>query len=136
MGAKITILNKKNQACETIADINVKHTKTLNAVSLGSSDIVSMIDEIPVFALVACYAKGITRVNNAAELRYKESDRIKSIVYNIKKCGGNIVETHDGFIIKQSILLYNTSINYFMDHRIAMMCEILKLISINKLCIF
>lgn len=132
MGAKITILNKKNQACETIADINVKHTKTLNAVSLGSSDIVSMIDEIPVFALVACYAKGITRVNNAAELRYKESDRIKSIVYNVKKCGGNIVETHDGFIIKQSVLLYNTSINHFMDHRIAMMCEILKLISINK----
>jgi len=132
MGAKITILNKKSRNCETIADINIKHTKTLKAVSLGSSDLASMIDEVPVFALVACYARGTTRVNHAAELRYKESDRIKSITYNLKKCGGNIVETRDGFIIKQSFLLYNTSINDFMDHRIAMMCEILKLISLNK----
>ncbi len=132
MGAKITISNKKSQNCETIADINVKYTRILKAISPGSSEIVSMIDEVPIFALVACYARGTTSVRHATELRYKESDRIKSIVYNLKKCGGNIVETQDGFIIKRSFLLYNTSINDFMDHRIAMMCEILKLISTNK----
>jgi 3-phosphoshikimate 1-carboxyvinyltransferase len=129
MGAKIIILKKRKMYRETIADINIKYSKKLKGISVAHSDVVNMIDEIPLFALVACYAKGTTRVNHAIELRYKESDRIKSIVYNLKRCGGNIRETSDGFVIKQSSLLYNTSINDFQDHRITMMCEILKLVN-------
>lgn len=131
MGAKIIISKKRNMYRETIADINIKYSKKLKGINLTQSDAINMIDEIPVFALVACYAKGTTRVNHAIELRYKESDRIKSIVYNLKKCGGNIRETSGGFVIKQSKLLYNTSIDDFQDHRIAMMCEILKLTNSN-----
>ena len=60
--------------------------------------------------------------------KYKESDRIKAIVTNLKACKANIKETKDGFIIKGPNILYNTSINTFKDHRIAMTFEILSLI--------
>ena len=92
-----------------------------------------MIDEIPIFALVASFAKGTTTVKGAKELRYKESDRIKSIVNNLKICNGDITETDDGFIIRESKILYNTSINTENDHRIAMTFEILNLIKNNTI---
>ena len=87
-----------------------------------------MIDEVPILALVANFAKGETIVEGAQELRYKESDRIKAIVTNLKACKANIKEIKDGFIIKGPNILYNTSINVFKDHRIAMTFEILNLI--------
>ena len=125
MGAKIIISNIRTIQFEKVADINVKYSDILKGVSLGKIDVINMIDEIPIFALIACYANGSTSLKHARELRYKESDRIKAIVYNLKKCGAEITELSNGFIIKKSKLLYNTSIKSFNDHRIAMMCEIL-----------
>ena len=133
MGAQISVLQKRTINFETVADIRVQYTQNLQAVHLTRADIVNMIDEIPIFALISCFAKGTTSISHAAELRLKESDRIKSIVYNLKLCGGNVVEKPEGLTIKQSKLLYNTSIKSFHDHRIAMMCEILKLITLNDL---
>ena len=133
MGAQISVLQKRTINFETVADIRVQYTQNLQAVHLTRADIVNMIDEIPIFALISCFAKGTTSISHAAELRLKESDRIKSIVYNLKLCGGNVVEKPEGLTIKQSKLLYNTSIKSFHDHRIAMMCEILKLITFNDL---
>ena len=117
---------------EKVADINVKYSKLLRSVILSKQDVINMIDEIPVFALIACYASGSTLLNHALELRYKESDRIKAIVYNLKKCGAKISELPDGFVIKKSKLLYSTRIKNFNDHRIAMMCEVLCFISTGR----
>ncbi len=132
MGAKIIISNKRTIQFEKVADINVKYSEILNSVNLSKSDVINMIDEIPVFALIACYARGSTSLKHALELRYKESDRIKAIVYNLKKCGAQISELSDGFIVKKSKLLYNTSIKCFNDHRIAMMCEVLCLVNTRR----
>ena len=132
MGAKIKISNIRTIQFEKVADINVKYSKLLRSVVLSKQDVINMIDEIPVFALIACYASGSTLLNHALELRYKESDRIKAIVYNLKQCGARISELQDGFVIKKSKLLYSTRIKYFNDHRIAMMCEILCFISTGR----
>jgi len=129
MGAKIKISNIRMMQFEKVADINVKYSKLLRSVILSKQDVINMIDEIPVFALIACYASGSTLLNHALELRYKESDRIKAIVYNLKKCGAKINELPDGFVIKKSKPLYSTRIKDFNDHRIAMMCEVLCFIS-------
>ena len=133
MGAKIKISNIRMIQFEKVADINVKYSKLLRSVILSKQDVINMIDEIPVFALIACYASGSTLLNHALELRYKESDRIKAIVYNLKKCGAKISELPDGFVIKKSKLLYSTRIKNFNDHRIAMMCEVLCFISTGRL---
>ena len=132
MGAKIKISNIRMIQFEKVADINVKYSKLLRSVILSKQDVINMIDEIPVFALIACYASGSTLLNHALELRYKESDRIKAIVYNLKKCGAKISELPDGFVIKKSKLLYSTRIKNFNDHRIAMMCEVLCFISTGR----
>ena len=132
MGAKIKISNIRMIQFEKVADINVKYSKILCGVILSKQDVINMIDEIPVFALIACYASGSTLLNHALELRYKESDRIKAIVYNLKKCGAKISELPDGFVIKKSKLLYSTRIKNFNDHRIAMMCEVLCFISTGR----
>jgi len=131
MGAKIKVFNKNKLQNEVIADINIMHSPNLCGITLDKNMVVSMIDEIPVFALVASFSKGQTMLKDAEELRYKESDRIKAIVINLKKCGIDIIEKQDGFVINPSKMMYNTSINHFNDHRIAMTFEILKLI-LNK----
>tara|TARA_Y100000996_G_scaffold143719_1_gene110382 strand:+ start:32 stop:1252 length:1221 start_codon:yes stop_codon:yes gene_type:complete len=131
MGAKIKIFNKNKVQNEIIADINIMYSPNLCGITIDKNMVVSMIDEIPIFALVASFSKGQTILKDAEELRYKESDRIKAIVINLKKCGTDIIEKQDGFVINPSKMMYNTSINHFNDHRIAMTFEILKLI-LNK----
>ena len=133
MGANIIIYNKRNLYNEPIVDMKIQYTNKLTGINLTKDLIVSMIDEIPIFALVASFAKGGTKVEGAEELRYKESDRIQAIVNNLKACNINITETKDGFIIKDSEILYNTSINIENDHRIAMTFEILKLIKTGSI---
>ena len=133
MGANITISNTEERYNEIICNIHVKHTPCLEGVTLSTDDVTAMIDEIPIFSLVASYAKGVTKVSNAQELRYKESDRIKAIIYNLKKGNINIIEKDDGFIIKGPNILYNTSFKHFQDHRIAMTFEVAKFILTKKL---
>ena len=131
MGAKISISNKKIIQNEPICDINVKYTSRLKAINLDKNDVIAMIDEIPIFSLVCAYSIGTSTINGAKELRYKESDRIHAIVYNFNKLKVNIKEFNDGFSITGPNMLYNTSINNFNDHRIALLGEIIKIIN-NK----
>jgi len=127
MGARIRVYNKRIKHNERICDMEINYTKKLNGVALSATDIVSMIDEIPIFALVASYAHGESKIIDGKELRYKESDRIKAIVYNLKKFNVKIKEDINGFTINGPNKLHNTTINAFNDHRIAMMCIIAKL---------
>ncbi|MBI44944.1 MAG: 3-phosphoshikimate 1-carboxyvinyltransferase [Candidatus Marinimicrobia bacterium] len=127
MGANIRISRKKIQCNEPICNMQIKYTKNLNSINLYQDDIITMIDEIPAFALLASFAKGTSKITDAIELRYKETDRIKAIAYNLKKFGINIREHNSGFTITGPNNLHNTNIKDFGDHRIAMMCEIAKL---------
>lgn len=124
MGADITLLNTREEGGEPVADLLVK-TSELHGTVVGGSIIPTLIDELPVIALMACFAKGKTIIKDAHELRVKESDRIAIMTENLTEMGADVIDTDDGFIInsrsEESIpVLHGAEINCSMDHRIAM----------------
>ena len=86
-----------------------------------------MIDEIPILSVLATQFKGSITISNAEELKFKETDRITAIFQNLTQMGAQITITKNGFRIVGGKRLYNTSINHYNDHRIAMSFDILNL---------
>ena len=80
----------------------------------------TLIDEIPMIAVLAAYAEGTTIIKNAEELKVKETDRIETVTVNLKAMGADITPTDDGMIIHGTGTLHGTKIHSFLDHRIAM----------------
>ncbi|XOB62670.1 3-phosphoshikimate 1-carboxyvinyltransferase [Campylobacterota bacterium DY0563] len=124
MGVEINFIEKEN-IYEPIGDIEVKH-KELNGVVV-EEHISWLIDELPALSIAMSLANGKSLVKNAAELRVKESDRIKSVVSNLEKCGVEYTEFEDGYEITGGSL-NKASINSHGDHRIAMSFSIAGLI--------
>ena len=124
MGADITLLNAREEGGEPVADLLVK-TSSLRGTIVEGDIIPALIDELPVIALMACFAKGQTIIKDAHELRVKESYRIAIMTENLGAMGADIIDTDDGFIINSRSdntipTLHGASINCSMDHRIAM----------------
>ena len=118
MGADITLLNEKHQG-EPTADILVR-TSSLKGTVIEGADIPTLIDEIPVLAVMAAFADGTTVIRDAQELKVKESDRIAVMVENLKRMGADIEGTDDGMIIRGGKPLHGAIIDPHMDHRVAM----------------
>lgn len=116
MGVKVDFIEKEN-IYEPIGDIVVESAE-LNGVEV-SENISWLIDELPALSIAFSLAKGKSIVKNAEELRVKESDRIKSVVTNLEKCGAKVVEYPDGYEVTGGSLKEAT-IDSFGDHRIAM----------------
>ena len=127
MGADITYLNQSTLG-EPIADLLVK-TSELSGTTIGGDIIPTLIDEIPIIAVMAACAKGTTVIKNAAELKVKETDRIFTITENLMNMGVDITPTSDGMIIKGGAPLKGATINSYMDHRIAMAFSIAALMA-------
>lgn len=119
MGADITLLNKKRENAEPVADLLVKFGP-LKAVTVGGDLIPTLIDEIPIIAVMACFAEGTTVIQDAQELKVKESNRLETVVENLKAMGAHIEATADGMIIEGGYPLHGASIDSHLDHRIAM----------------
>ncbi len=119
MGGKLTLLNERMQGLEPVADILVE-TSDLTATTLKGAMIPTLIDEIPLVAVLACFAKGTTIIKDAAELKVKESNRIDTVVNNLKNMGADIEATEDGMIIHGGKPLHGAKIDSKLDHRIAM----------------
>ena len=128
MGADITLLNAVYDSGEPVADLLVRHS-SLKAVEIGGDLIPTLIDEIPVIAVMACAASGTTIIRDAAELKVKESNRIRTVVDNLKVMGAQIEETDDGMIIHGGNPLHGGIIESHLDHRIAMSFAIASLIA-------
>ncbi|AKL98653.1 3-phosphoshikimate 1-carboxyvinyltransferase [Endomicrobium proavitum] len=129
MGADISIENIRDVSGEPVADIIVRYSK-LKAVNIGADIIPRMVDEVPVFALIAAHAEGITKITGAKELRVKESDRISAIKGQLSKMGAHIEELEDGFIIEgNGAELSGATVNSFYDHRIAMTLAVASLVA-------
>ena len=120
MGARISIENQREENGEPIGDIMAKGGKELKGITVSGSLIPNLIDEIPILAVVALFAKGLTEVKDAGELRVKESDRIKAIVTELRKMGAEIEEREDGFLISGPQRLKGAGVDSHLDHRIAM----------------
>ena len=80
----------------------------------------TLIDELPILAVMACFAKGVTIIRDAAELKVKESNRIDAMVENLSAMGAQITATEDGMIVEGGRALQGAVIDSRLDHRIAM----------------
>jgi 3-phosphoshikimate 1-carboxyvinyltransferase len=119
MGVEIEVLNKRVMCGEYIADIKIRSSQ-LYGTEIGGAIIPRLIDEIPIIAVCALFAKGRTVVQDAAELRVKESNRIDALARELGKMGAKIETTEDGFIIEGGQELTGASVSSCGDHRIAM----------------
>lgn len=131
MGASIEIFNNKILNNEEFGDIKVVH-QSLRAINLEGDIIGTLIDEIPIIAVAAAFASGKTIIRNAEELKYKETDRIKAIVMELRKMGCSIEELEDGLIIYGEQKLKGSILNSHNDHRIAMALTIAALKSSGR----
>ncbi len=130
MGANIEYVNHREEAGEPVADIVARYTPDLKGVSVSKEEVPSMIDELPLLALVATQAEGETVIQGARELRFKESDRIKAVVENLRSVGvDDVEELEDGIIVRGKKRIKGGVVDSFKDHRIAMGFSILGLIS-------
>lgn len=128
MGAKIEILDEKVVSGEPRATILVTHSSLLGT-NISGEIIPRIIDEIPIIAVVATQAEGITEICGARELRVKESDRIATISTELRKMGAKIKELDDGMIIEGPTKLKGAKVKSYGDHRVAMSLAIAGLIA-------
>lgn len=119
MGAQITRINEHCGSGEPTADLLVRHS-SLNGTIIEGGLIPTLIDELPVIAVMAAFAQGTTIIRDAAELKVKESDRIQVMVDNLSRMGADVEGTEDGMIIHGGKALHGAYIDSHLDHRIAM----------------
>ena len=120
MGADITRLNERTSGGEPVADLLVRYTPSLKGCVIEGDIIPSLIDEIPVIAVLAAYADGTTIIRDAQELKVKESNRLDIMVHHLSAMGADITGTDDGMIIHGGKSLKGAILDSFLDHRIAM----------------
>lgn len=119
LGVKYQLVNERVSGGELTADILVEKS-LMKGIELTGEDVPSMIDELPLVALLCAFADGESRISGAKELRVKESDRIKTTGELIRNLGGDCTETEDGFVIRGKNKLRGGDIDSYLDHRIAM----------------
>ena len=119
MGADITLLNERLVSQEPVADLLIRSSDLKGTVIEGSL-IPTLIDEIPIIAILAAFADGVTTIRDAGELKVKESNRIDAMVTELSRMGADIRGTDDGMIIKGGAPLTGAAIDSRLDHRIAM----------------
>ncbi len=127
MGADITMLNERNDG-EPVADLFVK-SSGLHGITIGGEIIPTLIDELPVIAVMAAAAEGTTVIKDAAELKVKESDRIAVMTKNLSAMGCDITATEDGMVINGGKPLHGAVIDSHLDHRIAMSFAVASMIA-------
>jgi len=131
MGAKITLSNPREAAGEPLADLEVQ-SSALRGVEVQGDTVVRMIDEFPIFAVAATQAQERTIVRDAAELRVKETDRIKATVNELRKMGAHLIPHPDGFEVHGPTPLKGAVVDSDGDHRLAMALSVAGLIAKGK----
>ncbi len=136
MGADIEILDKHEICAEVVGDIRIKYQEQLQGCEISSELIPRLIDEIPIIAVLATQAEGDTIIKDAQDLRNKESDRIASVVSELKKLGADIEETPDGMIIHgKKELEGGCEVDSYSDHRLAMSLYVAGMITKKEITI-
>jgi 3-phosphoshikimate 1-carboxyvinyltransferase len=121
MGARISVYNRRSIGGEPAGDVEVRASDLVGA-TISAEEVPSVIDELPILAVAACHARGETVVRGAEELRAKESNRIEAVVEELRRVGGHIRATPDGFRIKGvPSRLRGGVVDSRGDHRLAML---------------
>jgi len=119
MGARLEVLNARDVAGEPVGDLRVSHGP-LQPFTIGGEVIPRLVDEIPVLAVAACCAEGVSRITDAAELRVKETDRLAVMARQLGAMGGRVEEFEDGMAITGVTELHGADVDSETDHRVAM----------------
>lgn len=119
MGAKISDMVHNQEDGEPIGNIEVCG-RGLTGTVIRPEEVPNLIDEIPVIAVAAALAEGTTVIRNAKELRVKETDRITTVVENLRRMGTDVTEFEDGMEIVGGKPLHGAVLDSYGDHRIAM----------------
>ncbi len=121
MGARIAVYNRRSIGNEPAGDVEVRSSELVGA-ALSPGDVPALVDELPLFALAASHARGESVVRGASELRAKESDRIEAVVEELRRIGGHVRATRDGFRIRGvPTRLRGGAMDTRGDHRLAML---------------
>ncbi|MDR0691311.1 MAG: 3-phosphoshikimate 1-carboxyvinyltransferase [Streptococcaceae bacterium] len=119
MGGKITIAPYKDQRTGNIT----VETSELKATAVGGEITPQLIDELPIIALLATQAQGVTVIKDAEELKVKETNRIDAVTCELQKLGADITPTDDGLVIRGKTKLHGGKVTSAGDHRIGMMLQ-------------
>lgn len=125
MGADVRVSPLHDEGGEPVADLRAAYAGRLRAVDVPPALAPRLIDEVPILAVAAATAEGTTRLTGLGELRFKESDRLRSIAAGLQAVGGNVRELEDGLEIRGSRGPFEGSIDTRLDHRIAMAFAVL-----------
>ena len=120
MGAALEVESEGERGGEPVGRIHVRPAE-LRRTEVGAAEVPLAIDELPLVALVACFAEGTTTICDAGELRRKESDRIATVTEALRALGGRVEATEDGMAIEGTGGLRGGAIRSHGDHRIAML---------------
>jgi 3-phosphoshikimate 1-carboxyvinyltransferase len=121
MGAHLAVFNRRRAGGEHVGDVQVQHSE-LQAVEVYGPEVPSLVDELPLVALLACHARGRSTIRGAQELRVKETDRIEAVTEPLRSWGAHIRSREDGWdITGVPARLKGGRIDARGDHRIAML---------------
>jgi len=128
MGAAIEVRNRRDVAGEPVGDLHVCHGP-LKAFSIGGALIPRLVDEIPVLAVAACCADGVSTISGADELRVKETDRLAVMARHLGSMGARLQEHPDGLTIAGTTALHGADVDSETDHRVAMSLAVASLVA-------
>ncbi|MGO9765359.1 MAG: 3-phosphoshikimate 1-carboxyvinyltransferase [Myxococcaceae bacterium] len=129
MGAEVRLEPGPEEAGDPVATVHVRAGATLKATTIHPAEVPSLLDEVPLLAVVASQAEGVTRLSGAAELRVKESDRLRQVCQALRAMGAEVEETQDGFAVHGPARLKGAYLDAAGDHRIAMAFAVAGLIA-------
>jgi 3-phosphoshikimate 1-carboxyvinyltransferase len=130
MGANITVFNRRRIGGEPAGDLDIRPSE-LVGTTIGAAEVPLLVDELPLFALLAVHAHGDSALRGAAELRAKETDRIEAVADGLRSLGAHIRATPDGLTVRgvPSRIRAGGAFDSHGDHRIAMLGAITGLVS-------
>ncbi len=127
-GAPVRVLDLRDQESEPVGDLEVSHAR-LRPFTVGAEEVPSLVDEIPILAVLATQAEGTTVIGGAGELRHKESDRLRTMAAGLAAMGAEVEESQDGLRIHGPCALRGGALSAEGDHRVAMALAVAALVA-------
>jgi 3-phosphoshikimate 1-carboxyvinyltransferase len=134
MGARITLANERDVGGEPVADVTAE-SSDLRGVPIGGDLIPRLLDEVPILAVAMAVASGPSRIDDAAELRVKESDRLAAVAVELGRMGADVGERPDGLDFAGGSRLRGATVSSHDDHRLAMALAIAGLVAADDTAI-
>jgi 3-phosphoshikimate 1-carboxyvinyltransferase len=128
MGARITVGDVQDAGGEPLADLTAESSE-LRGVSIGGALIPRLLDEVPILAVAMAVARGPSRIDDAGELRVKESDRLQAVAAELGRLGAAVEELPDGLVFAGGSRLVGATVESHDDHRLAMALAIAALVA-------